>query len=225
MTFDPTGKGVDQILDYGAPGLQYWEHFLPLYTKAFGAPHLTLTDLYARYDEQRGANLAEFATARTELDKALTEAESRWTAHQALTQSLPTAWTGATGTEALALMNSQLRQAREDLDTAHTASSAIAAALEPLHQAVLAKAEVTLALLEPTADGAGRLSIDGKSPEDIDDLVSDGTDPWLTTTFRPDVDRKLTTFTAACTTTAQTFESHYREILTAFAQVIDHPYP
>ncbi|WP_040804634.1 hypothetical protein [Nocardia concava] len=225
MSFDPTGKSVDQILDYGAPGLEYWEHFLPLYTKAFGAPRFSLTDVYARYDEQRGANLAEFDTARAELDKALTEAESRWSSHQSLAQALPAAWTGATGTEALTLMNSQLRQAREDLDTARTAATAISAALGPLHQAVLTKAEVALALLEPTADGTGRVAIDGKSPDDIDALVTDGTDPWLSTTFRPDVDRKLTTFAAACDTTAHTFESHYRTILTAFAQVIDHPYP
>ncbi|MVU78880.1 hypothetical protein GPX89_16705 [Nocardia sp. ET3-3] len=226
MSFDPTGKSVDQILDYGAPGLQYWEQFLPLYAKAFGAPHgLFLTDLYARYDEQRGTRLAEFDTARAELDRALADAETRWSAQQSVAHSLPAAWTGPTGDEALTIVNSQLRQAREDLDTAHTATAAISAALEPLRHAVLTKAEVTLALLEPTRDGEGRVAIDGKTAEDIEDLVSDGSDPWLTATFRPDIERKLTTFTAACDTADRTFDSHYRTILTAFAQVIDHPYP
>ncbi|WP_067543921.1 hypothetical protein [Nocardia crassostreae] len=66
MTFDPAGKSIDEILDHGAPGLQYWEHFLPLYAKAF-APRepVTLTALYAAYDEQRGMNLAELDTTRT----------------------------------------------------------------------------------------------------------------------------------------------------------------
>ncbi|MFE3954884.1 hypothetical protein ACFXPS_11940 [Nocardia sp. NPDC059091] len=224
MSFDPTGKSVDQILDYGAPGLQYWEHFLPLYTKAFGVPEgLGLADLYARYDEQRGADLIEFDTARTELDRVLTDAESRWSSHRAIAQALPTVWTGATGAEALTIVNSQLRQARDDLDTIRTASTAIAAALDPLRDSVLTKAEHTLALLEPTPDGEGRLAIDGKTPDDIDAL--DTTDPWLTGTFRADVDHKLAAFTAACAATNETFESHYRTIVTALAQVIDHPYP
>ncbi|MEU6580838.1 hypothetical protein [Nocardia sp. NPDC046763] len=224
MSFDPAGKSVDQILDYGAPGLQYWEHFLPLYTKVFGAPEgLGHADLYARYDEQRGADLIEFDTARTELDRVLTDAESRWSSHQAVAQTLPTAWTGATGTEALTIVNSQLRQARDDLDTIRTASTTIAAALDPLRESVLTKAEHTLALLEPTPDGEGRLAIDGKTPDDIEAL--DPIDPWLTGTFRADVDHKLAAFTAACATTNETFESHYRTIITALAQVIDHPYP
>lgn len=224
MTFDPSGKTVDQILDYGAPGLRYWEHFLPLYAKAFGAPPgADLAELYARYDEQRGMSLTEFDTARNEMDKALADADSRFAAHRAVANSLPTAWTGATGTEAVALMNSQLRQAHTDLDTIRAASGAIAAALDPMRQAVLAKAEHARALLEPTSDGAGRLTIDGRTPDAIESIAP--ADPWLTSTFRPDIDRKLAAFTAACTATADTFESHYRAISTAFAQVIDHPYP
>ncbi|QVI21832.1 hypothetical protein KHQ06_01275 [Nocardia tengchongensis] len=224
MTFDPSGKTVDQILDYGVPGLRYWEHFLPLYAKAFGAPSgAELAELYARYDEQRGMSLTEFDTARNEMDKALADADSRFAAHRAVANSLPTAWTGATGTEAVALMNSQLRQARTDLDTIRAASGAIAAALDPMRQAVLTKAEHARALLEPTSDGEGRLTIDGRTPDAIESIAP--TDPWLTGTFRTDVDHKLAAFTAACTATADTFESHYRAISTAFAQVIDHPYP
>ncbi|MTE11632.1 hypothetical protein [Nocardia aurantiaca] len=224
MSFDPNGKTVDQILDYGAPGLQYWEHFLPLYTEAFGAPRgVVLADLYARYDEQRGTKLADFDTARTELGKALDEAEARWSSHRSVAQTLPTAWTGVTGTEALTIVNSQLRQARDDLDTIRAASTAMAAALDPLRRSVLAKAEHTLALLESTADGAGRVVIDGRTPDDIEALGA--TDPWLTGTFRADVDHKLAAFTATCDATDETFESHYRTIITALAQVIDHPYP
>ncbi|GAB2565520.1 hypothetical protein [Nocardia heshunensis] len=224
MSFDPTGKSIDEILDYGTPGLQYWEHFLPLYAKAFGSPHgVALADLYARYDEQRGMDLTEFDTARAELDKAVADGETRWSAHQAMALSLPTAWTGATGTEALAVMNSQLRQSRDDLDAIRTAATTIGDALDPLRRAALTKAEHTRALLEPTPDGQGRIAIDGKSPADIEAL--DATDKWLTTTFRPDVDHKIAAFAAACDTTDQTVDSHYRTIITAFAQITDHPYP
>ncbi|MEU1206713.1 hypothetical protein [Nocardia sp. NPDC005825] len=224
MTFDPTGKTVDQILDHGAPGLRYWEQFLPLYTKAFGEPSgVTVTELYARYDEQRGLNLDEFDTARTELDKALADAESRFTSHRAVANSLPSAWTGATGTEALALLNSQLRQAREDLDTIRTASQAIAAALDPIRAAILTKAERTRGLLEPTPDDEAPITLDGRTPDAISALAE--ADSWLTATFRPEVDRQLAAFTATCAATADTVESHYRTIITAFEQVIDHTYP
>ncbi|MEC3954942.1 hypothetical protein VMT65_18015 [Nocardia sp. CDC153] len=226
MNFDASGQSVDRILDYGAPGLRYWEHFLPLYAKAFGDSHgPALPDLYARYDEQRGADLAEFDAARAALDEAMTDAETRWASHRALAAGLPAAWTGATGPEAAAIVNSQLRRSREDLDAARTACTALAAAIDPLRESVLAKAEVALALLEPTASGEGRVSIDGKTPDDVDALISIGDDHWMTTTFRPDVERKLTTFTAACDATHHAFESHYRTILTALTQVIDHPYP
>ncbi|MFF0635571.1 hypothetical protein ACFYTS_24070 [Nocardia sp. NPDC004151] len=224
MTFDPTGKTVEQILDHGAPGLRYWEQFLPLYTKAFGEPAgVNVTELYARYDEQRGLNLDEFDTARTELDKALADAESRFTSHHSVASSLPAAWTGATGTEALALLNSQLRQAREDLDTIRTAAIAIAAALDPIRAAILTKAERTRGLLEPHPDGEAHTTIDGRTPDAIGALAK--ADPWLTATFRPEVDRQLAAFTATCAATADTVESHYRTIITAFEQVIDHTYP
>lgn len=224
MTFDPTGKTVDQILDHGAPGLSYWEQLLPVYTKAFGEPAgVNPAELYARYDEQRGLNLDEFETARTELDKALADAETRFTSHRSAANSLPSAWTGATGTEALALVNSQLRRAREDLDTIRTASAAIAAALDPIRAAILTKAERTHALLAPTPDGDARVTLDGRTPDAITALAT--TDPWLTATFRPEIDRQLAAFTATCTATADTVESHYRAIITAFDQVIDHSYP
>ncbi|MFE5289060.1 hypothetical protein ACFRAQ_29185 [Nocardia sp. NPDC056611] len=224
MTFDPTGKTADQILDHGAPGLCYWEQFLPLYAKAFGEPAgVNLTELYARYDEQRGLNLDEFDTARSELDKALADAESRFTSHHSVANSLPAAWTGPTGTEALALLNSQLRQARDDLDTLRTASTAIVAALDPIRDAILTKAERTRGLLEPTPDGEAHITIEGRTPDAIGALGT--ADPWLTATFRPEVDRQLAAFTATCAATADTVESHYRTIITAFEQVIDHTYP
>ncbi|MGW4529433.1 hypothetical protein ACWEOI_00645 [Nocardia sp. NPDC004340] len=224
MTFDPTGQTVDQILDHGAPGLRYWEQLLPLYAKAFGEPAgVTVTELYARYDEQRGLDLDEFDTARSELDKALADAEFRFTSHQAVANSLPSAWTGATGTEALALLNSQLRQAREDLDTIRTASQAIAAALDPIRAAILTKAERTRDLLAPTPGGEAPVTLDGRTPDAISALAE--ADPWLTATFRPEVDRQLAAFTATCAATADTIESHYRTIITAFEQVIDHTYP
>ncbi|WP_405489355.1 hypothetical protein [Nocardia sp. NBC_00511] len=225
MSFDPAGKSVDDILDYGAPGLEYWERFLPLYGKAFGTtPGPGLPELQARYDEQRQLDLDGLDTARAELDKSLADAETQWTAHRGIAHALPSAWTGGTGAEALAVVNAQLRRARDDLDTGRAASGAITAALEPLRRAVLAKAEHTRSLLEQ-GGGEPRIALGGKTPEDIETLIAAGPNPWLAEVFRPDVDRKLAAFTAICDTTDQAVDSHYRTIVTALNQLPDTPYP
>ncbi|MRH88722.1 hypothetical protein GFY24_14930 [Nocardia sp. SYP-A9097] len=226
MTFDPAGKSVDQILDYGAPGLEYWEHFLPLYAKAFDQHRVVdLSALQAAYDEQRGTNLAELATATTELAKALTAAESQWTTQWTLAQTLPTTWTGPTGGTAQAALITQLRRAREDLDAAHTAATALSDLIDPLRRAVVTKAEGTLALLPETSGDARKLTIGGKSPEEIDAMIGDRANPWLTEVFRADVEHKLDTFTAACKTADTTFESHYATATKALNQILDLPYP
>lgn len=221
-----SGKSVDDILDYGAPGLEYWERFLPLYDRAFTAPHdIELSALQAAYDEQRGADLAKLDSARTELVQALDQSEAQWAAQCGVAQSLPSCWTSGAGGAALAMVVTQLRRAREDIDAARSAATAIGAAVEPLRQAVLTKAESVLGLLEETPGGVGKLAIAGKSPDDIEAMLGDHPDPWLTTTFKPDVEHKLAAFQAACTATNRCFESHYDTIVAAMNQVLDLPYP
>ncbi|MCU1645311.1 MAG: Proline-rich receptor-like protein kinase [Nocardia sp.] len=226
MTFDMSGKSIDDILDYGAPGLEYWERFLPLYDKAFTATHdVERSALQAAYDEQRGADLAKLDSARAELVQALDQSEAQWAAQYGAAQRLPSCWTSGAGGEALAMVVNQLRRAREDLDAARTAATAIGAAVEPLRQAVLTKAENVLALLEETPNGARKLAIAGKCPDDIDAMLGDHPDPWLTTTFKPDVEHKLAAFQATCAATNHCFETHYDTIVAALNQILDLPYP
>ncbi|UGT39600.1 hypothetical protein LTV02_26525 [Nocardia yamanashiensis] len=226
MTFDPAGKTIDEILDYGAPGLQYWEHFLPLYEEAFGpCRNATLPGLQAAYDEQRGTDLAKLDATRAELAKALENAETQWQVEQTVARDLTAAWIGGTGDQALMMVDAQLRRARADLDATRTATDALGAVAEPLRQAVLAKAHATLALLPRTGDGAVELTLGGKSPDDIDTLIADQSDPWLTDTFRPDVERKLDLFTTACTTADAAFETHYASVIAALNEVVELPFP
>ncbi|WP_067818873.1 hypothetical protein [Nocardia inohanensis] len=226
MSFDPAGKTIDEILDYGAPGLQYWEHFLPLYEEAFGpCRNATLSGLQAAYDEQRGTDLAKLDTTRGEMAKALENAETQWQLEQAVARDLTAAWTGGTGDQALAMLDAQLRRARTDLDATRTAAAALGEVIEPMRQAVLAKANATLGLLPQTSDGTVELTLGGKTPDDIDTLIADQSDPWLTDTFRPDVEHKLDLFTTACATADAAFESHYGAVLFTLNQVVELPYP
>ncbi|UFS95491.1 hypothetical protein [Nocardia huaxiensis] len=226
MGFDVTGKSIDEILDYGAPGLQYWEQFLPLYEKAFGPlGGGVLTELQARYDEQRRTDLAGLDSARTELEGAVAEADIRWVAQQGVVSRLPSMWQGGAGDRALGIADAQLRQARDVVDTARAAVTVIGDAAGPLRSAALAKAEHTLGLLEQSADGTRRIAIGGKTPEEIEALIADTESDWLTDTFKLDVECKLDGFTAACATADDCFETQYRSILTALNQTPDQPYP
>lgn len=225
MSFDITGKSIDQILDHGAPGLQYWEHFLPLYEKAFGIPRPGTGELQARYDEQRGTDLAELDTARTELAKALAEAETQLAAHRDVAAGLTGIWSGGAGIQAIGIAEAQVRRARGDIDAAQAAARALEAMLEPLRQAALTKAEHTLALLEEKSDGTRTVAIGGKTPDEIDAMLAEHLDPWLTGTFKPDVESKLDAFNAACKTADQFFESHYESVMAALGSVVDAPYP
>ncbi|MFJ4658219.1 hypothetical protein ACIP5Y_43705 [Nocardia sp. NPDC088792] len=225
MSFDITGKSIDQILDHGAPGLQYWERFLPLYEKAFGIPRPGTGELQARYDEQRGTNLAELDTARAELAKALTEAETQLAAHRDVATGLPGIWSGGAGIQAIGIAEAQVRQARGDIDAAQAAAKALEAVLQPLRQAALTKAEHTLALLEENPDGTRTVAIGGKTPGEIDALLTEHPDPWLTNTFKRDVESKLDAFNAACRTADEFFESEYESVIAALGSVVEAPYP
>lgn len=229
MTFDMTGKSIDDILDYGAPGLEYWEHFLPLYEKAFGPlPDVGLAELQARYDEQRGMNLEKLDSMRKELSETLSGAEQQWSAQQSVAHRLPEIWSGVGGTAALDLVAGQVRRSRDDLDAAQSVVTAIDAIIEPLRQAVLTKAERTIGLLEQNPDGAPKLALGGKSPEDIESLVSEPDDPethWLQETFKPDVEHKLDDFAKICTATDQFVADQYQSLTTALGLLLDTPYP
>ncbi|NNH71948.1 hypothetical protein HLB23_19150 [Nocardia uniformis] len=229
MTFDSSGKSIDDILDYGAPGLGYWEYFLPLYEQAFGPlPGVVLAELQARYDEQRGMDLGKLEAARKELAEALSGAEQQWSAQRSVAHRLPVIWSGRGGTAALDLVDGQVRRARDDLDAAHSVVTAIDAVIEPLRQAVFTKAERTIGLLEQNADGEPELALGGKSPAEIEALVSEPDDAgrhWLRETFKSDVEHKLDGFATICTATDQFVADQYQVVTTALSRLLDAPYP
>ncbi|MGV9409099.1 hypothetical protein ACWDOP_04215 [Nocardia sp. NPDC003693] len=224
MTFDPAGKSIDEILDYGAAGLRYWELVMPRYDEAFTPlPNSASSTLRAAYDEQRGADLAGLDDARSRLVVALAAAETQWSAQWGLAHQLPADWQGGTGAAAQSILVAQLRRAREDLDAAQSAATALGDLLTPLRQAAAAKAEAALALLESAPDGAPRVAVAGRTPDEIATL--DANDPWLATTFKSEVEHNLDAFTRACRTADHAFESQYATVISALDGIADLPYP
>ncbi|MBF6179694.1 isoprenoid biosynthesis enzyme family protein [Nocardia otitidiscaviarum] len=229
MTFDPAGRSVDEILDYGAAGLEYWERFLPLYERAFGAlPGVGTRELQARYDEQRGLDLERLDAARNALADAVIGAERQWMAQLGVARRLPDIWAGRGGAAAREVVDGQQRRARGDLDIARAVVAAIDGVLDPLRQAVFTKAVRTVGLLERRGGDSTAVAIGGKSPGDIEamlDAADEAATDWLRTTFKPDVERKHAEFTAMCADTDHIVVDNYRTVTTPMAALLDSPYP
>lgn len=178
VTFDPAGRSVDEILDYGAVGLEYWERFLPLYERAFGAlPGVGTRELQARYDEQRGLDIGKLDAARNALADAVIGAERQWMAQLGVARRLPDIWAGRGGAAAREVVDGQQWRARGDLDIARAVVAAIDGVLDPLRQAVFTKAVRTVGLLERRGDDSTAVAIGGKSPGDIEAMLDARTTP------------------------------------------------
>ncbi|WP_306360427.1 hypothetical protein [Nocardia sp. CC227C] len=229
MTFDPAGRSVDEILDYGAVGLEYWERFLPLYERAFGAlPGVGERELQARYDEQRGLDLGKLDAARNALADAVIGAERQWMGQLGVARRLPDVWAGRGGAAAREVVDGQQRRARGDLDVAQAVVAVIDGVLDPLRQAVFTKAVRTMGLLERRGGDGSAVAIGGKSSGDIEamlDTADDAATAWLRETFKPDVERKHAEFTAMCADIDRIVVDNYRAITTAMAALQDGPYP
>ncbi|MCP2277107.1 hypothetical protein [Nocardia amikacinitolerans] len=163
------GSSVDEILDAGAPGLQYWIQLAPRYSRAFGGDDgKTHSFLEMRYDEQRGMNLAKLEAAADGINKMLTNADAQWDIQDQLAKKLPSLWQGAAADAGIAMLSQQVTLAAEDRRKVRAAMDAMRATIGPFRDAVLAKAEFTLKLLKGEKD----VKVQGKTPEDIDNIIS-----------------------------------------------------
>ncbi len=170
-----SGKNVDAILDTGSSGLQFFAQLIERYKKAFGHdPGLTLNQIYARYDEQRGMNLEKLADTATALRSSLNEADTQWSTQYALSQKLETIWTGQAAGAAKYMFAQQLAMAEEDRRKARAALDAITVVVPKLRSAVQSKADHVHEL----ASSSGEVKVDGKSPSDIDDIIEGADTGW-----------------------------------------------
>ncbi|WP_433624549.1 hypothetical protein [Nocardia sp. CA-120079] len=172
---DLSGKNVDAILDTGSSGLQFFAQLIERYKKAFGHdPNLTLNQIYARYDEQRGMNLEKLANTATALRSTLNEADAQWDTQYALSQKLDTIWQGQAAGAAKYMFGQQLTMAKEDRRKARAALDAITTVVPKLRLAVQSKADHVHEL----ASSSGEVKVDGKSPSDIDEIIEGANTGW-----------------------------------------------
>jgi len=164
----PEDGSVSELLDLGSRALLYFEHFEPRYRRAFGDLPLDYRALHARFYEQNGLDETKIQNTADAVKQALDGARGEHGQQQQLVQRLPGVWEGEAATAASDMLATQLSMASADITAVDNIWGALNAAPGQLRDAVRRKADVVLHILENGTE----LEIDGKTPGDIDVIIS-----------------------------------------------------
>lgn len=164
----PEDGSVSELLDLGSRALLYFEHFEPRYQRAFGDLPLDYRALHARFYEQNGLDETKIQNTADAVKQALDGARGEHGQQQQLVQRLPGVWEGEAAIAASDMLATQLSMAAADITAVDKIWGALNAAPSQLRDAVRRKADVVLHILENGTE----LEIDGKTPGDIDVIIS-----------------------------------------------------
>lgn len=173
----PAHARIKEYLDIGSRSLLYFEYFEPRYHRAFPTSPAGLASyeqLHKRFYEQNGLNEDRLYNASVRLQEILQGAGVEVDKQRVAAQALPSLWQGQAAEAAIGMLNQQVGQADADWKAAGTAWRALAGSIAALRTAVKIKADVVLHILE---NGEG-VKIDGKTPEDVDDIISGTSIAW-----------------------------------------------
>ncbi|MET9210864.1 MULTISPECIES: hypothetical protein [unclassified Nocardia] len=151
-------KSTNELLDDGAPGLQYFEQLGPRYVEAFGGS-FNFYEFVRPYDNERDMNITKLDAAATALRQLLTTADSKITAQQSAAQSMQTGWQGAAAEAAAGQLGRIATMASEDRDAVRKFEAALTKAAAEIPGLVKAKADTVSKL----TDGAVELYVGGKT--------------------------------------------------------------
>ncbi|MFI5777221.1 hypothetical protein [Nocardia sp. NPDC051570] len=233
---------VDHILDAGAPGLRYFEHYLPLLYQATSIEGPSYSDLCAHYDAQRMMNLVALGAVAGDLRRVLAAADAEWEVQSAQMRTLPSIWQGEAAAVTTDTLRGLVARSNDDRVAARNALRAIEFAIPALKSIIAGKANAVRALWDRTGG-----TIDGKNPGQISDIARSADRPierlraifpgtpdddiarkcaeWLSGPFQQDVRDKLDIFGRACADCHAGVEGLYKVITDALAQMSDVPYP
>lgn len=173
----PAHARIKEYLDLGSRSLLYFEYFEPRYRRAFDnlpAALPSYEQLHQRFYEQNGLNEDRLYNASARLQEVLQEAGVQVDNQRASAQALPALWQGQAADNAIDMLNKQVSRADADWKIAGTAWRAVAGSINALRTAVKIKADVVLYILE----NGEEVKIDGKTPEDVDDIISGASIDW-----------------------------------------------
>ncbi|ORI23208.1 hypothetical protein [Rhodococcus sp. 1168] len=108
---------IDSLLDGGARGLLYFERHLPTLYRIDGSPEWTYAEMCARYDEQRGLDIAALTADADVLGRVLEVARSQIEEQRRLCAVLGRSWSGPAGEAAMSDLESDLQCALSRVDS------------------------------------------------------------------------------------------------------------
>ncbi|WP_127783946.1 hypothetical protein [Rhodococcus sp. X156] len=156
--------GSNDILDQGAPGLRYFEHFAPLYQRCISGSDISRDKAVQLYDEQRDIDLATLRADAATMTSGADRLGVELARQRAAWDAVSSIWTGRGGVAADAFVRTYLTEA----DSARGRTADLAAALGPaadgIEECVRVRASAVAELYAAT--------VGGKTPSQIDEIIS-----------------------------------------------------
>lgn len=154
---------VDGLLDGGTRGLLYFEHHLPTLHRIDGSLEWTYAEMCARYDEQRGLDIAALTADADALGRVLEVARSQIEEQRRLSAVLGRSWSGPAGDAAMSDVESDLQCALSRVDS-----------IDQLYQSMHTAADVIGEIVRDKATVVGSIDfsrVGGKPIESIDAIA------------------------------------------------------
>ncbi|MFC4124803.1 hypothetical protein [Nocardia rhizosphaerae] len=170
-------RPINDVLDDGAPGLQYFEQLGPRYVAAFGGS-FDFYELVRPYDNERDMNIANLEAAAGALRQLVTTADAKISAQQSAAGTMQAGWQGEAAAAAAGQLGQIATMASEDRDKIRTFEAALSKAAAEIPGLVQAKADTVLTLMDDAVDkyyGGKKTksvpTVGGLAPADIDSVI------------------------------------------------------
>ncbi|MDJ0361769.1 hypothetical protein [Rhodococcus sp. H29-C3] len=133
---------VDSLLDGGTRGLLYFERHLPTLNRIDGSLEWTYAEMCARYDEQRGLDIAALTADAEALGRVLEVARSQIEEQRRLSAVLDRSWSGTAGEAAMSDVESDLQCALSRVNSIDQLYQSMHTAVDVIGEIVRDKATV-----------------------------------------------------------------------------------
>jgi hypothetical protein len=249
------GSGLataDEILDSGTLGIRFFDLFLPLYDRCEGVPYfgsalrMSVADLKARYNAERGLRLASFRTDGEHVTSARGRLDGVNDVLDDAGLQLASIWEGPAAREALgyyrrfSLLADQLRR------QVGTAGEAVLTAMATVESVIFDKVRSVLSLYRETSGGFDAAAVEtiievalgaehgwgelltwfgesgrGDSGRRLAQRVSQR---WLQSVFKPDLEMQVRLFLQACDSCRRGIREAFALVEVALASIPPDPF-
>lgn len=140
----PLDEGsVDALLDTGVRGLEYFEKFVPLCASVGSEIEWSYLELCARYDQQRGLDLATLAADADVLGRVVEDARAQTAESERLGCLLEGSWSGQSASAAAADLTQVLACGTERVTAVEQVLGAMREGADVIREVIRDKAQLT----------------------------------------------------------------------------------